>query len=37
MLTLRAGIAYRQSLTGFVAMSQLEDLRKLLQSWSHAL
>jgi AcrR family transcriptional regulator len=37
MLTLRACIAYRQSLTGFVAMNQLEELRKLLQSWSRAL
>jgi hypothetical protein len=37
MLTLRTGIAYRQSLTGFVALNQLEDLRKLLHTWSKAL
>jgi AcrR family transcriptional regulator len=37
MLTVRTGIAYRQALKGFVPMSQLEDLRKLLQTWSRAL
>lgn len=37
MLTVRAGIAYRQQLTSFVALNQLEDLRKLLHTWSQAL